>query len=187
MRERAAGMGMDLEAQIEAGRVQVQQVDPAELAPGQFISRVRQAVEEEGARLVIIDSLNGYLNAMPEERFLIIQLHELLMYLSQQGVVTLLLVAQHGLVGPEMMTPVDVSYLADTVLLLRYFEAAGEVCQSLSVMKKRRGYHERSLRQLRLSNTGIEVGEPLHNFQGVLTGVPQLLGGPSLPSRTGHE
>jgi len=187
MRERSKGLGIDLEAQIEAGRVQVQQVDPAELAPGQFISRVREAVEETGAHLVIIDSLNGYLNAMPEERFLIIQLHELLTYLGQQGVVSMLIVAQHGLVSREMQTPVDVSYLADAVLLLRYFEAAGEVCQAISVMKKRRGFHERTIREMRLPARGIRVGEPLHRFQGVLSGVPQILSSPLPERQAGDE
>jgi circadian clock protein KaiC len=187
LRERAAGLGMDLEAQIAAGRVRVQQVDPAELAPGQFIHQVRAAVEEQGARLIVIDSLNGYLNAMPEERFLTIQLHELLTYLGQQGVVTLLIVAQHGMVGREIETVVDVSYLADAVLLLRYFEAAGEVRQALSVMKKRRGHHERTIRELRLTGAGIQVGEPLRNFQGVLTGVPELLRVPEPSSQGGDD
>jgi circadian clock protein KaiC len=128
--------------------------------------------------VLIIDSLNGYLNAMPEERFLTIQLHELLTYLAQQGVVTLLLVAQHGLVGSGMVTPVDASYLADSVLLLRFFEAAGRVRKAISVMKKRSGGHEDTIRELTMGPGGICIGAPLEQFQGILTGVPSFLGQP---------
>ena len=154
----------------------VKQVDPAELAPGEIAHTIRRSVDEGGARLVIIDSLNGYLNAMPEERFLSIQMHELLTYLNQQGVVTLIIMAQHGFLGSNMATPVDVSYLADGVLMLRYFEAKGEVRRALSVVKKRTGGHESTIRELQITSGGIRVGKPLKEFQGVLTGVPSFDG-----------
>lgn len=173
---RAAGVGTDLRAYLEGGQMTVQQVDPAELAPGEFAYQVRRSVDEGGARLVVIDSLNGYLNAMPEERFLSIQMHELLTYLNQQGVVTLLIMAQHGFLGSNMATPVDVSYLADGVLMLRYFEAKGEVRRAISVVKKRSGAHESTIREVKITPGGIRVGEPLREFQGVLTGVPSFDG-----------
>lgn len=173
---RAAGLGIDMHEDVEAGRILVQQIDPAELSPGEFASRVRHVVEHDHARVVVIDSLNGYLQAMPDERFLIVQIHELLTYLSQQGVVTLLVMAQHGFVGTQMGTPIDVSYVADTVILLRYFEAKGAVRRAISVVKKRTGFHEDTIRELRLSSKGIEVGAPLTRFHGVLTGVPTYLG-----------
>jgi circadian clock protein KaiC len=173
---RAAGLGLDLRAQADAGRVHVRQIDPAEMSPGEFAHLVRKAVEDRQVRLVVLDSLNGYLNAMPEDRFLAAHLHELLTYLGQRGVVTLLIVAQHGLVGSGMETPVDVSYLADTVILLRYFEAAGAVRQAISVLKKRSGGHERTIREFRLGPRGVQVGAPLKEFHGVLTGVPTYLG-----------
>jgi circadian clock protein KaiC len=178
---RSAGLGMDLRGHVEAGRVRVHQVDPAEMSPGEFAHRVRQSVEEDGARVVVIDSLNGYLNAMPEERFLTIQLHELLTYLGQQGVVTFLVVAQHGLMGVNMRAPVDASYLADSVILLRYFEARGKIRRAVSVVKKRSGAHEDTLREMRLGPDGIWVGEPLADFHGVLTGLPELLGPGATP------
>ena len=173
--ERSAGLCMDVETEINAGRLSLRQVDPAELSPGEFADAVRLAVEEDKTRIVVIDSLNGYMNAMPSERFLSLHLHELLTYLSQKGVTTVLLLAQHGVVGPDLQVPVDASYLADTVLLLRYFEASGQVRQALSVIKKRTGKHERTIRELRFDN-GIVIGEPLRDFQGVLTGVPQVNG-----------
>lgn len=172
--ERAAGLGMDLEPLVRDGKVTLRHVDPAELTPGEFAYTVRNMVENDGTRLVVIDSLNGYLNAMPSDRFLTLHLHELLSYLGQQGVTTLLLMAQHGIVGTAMQTPVDASYLADNVLLLRYFEAAGEVRQAISVIKKRTGRHERSIRELRFDGQ-LTVGETLRDFQGVLTGVPTLI------------
>jgi len=180
--QRARGMGMSLDAHVETGRIRVQQIDPAELPPGEFASRLRAAVEEDAARIVVIDSLNGYLNAMPEEQFLIIQLHELLTYLGQRGVITFLIVAQHGMVSRDMNSPVDASYLADAVLLLRYFEVAGELRQALSVVKKRGGYHERTIRELRLTSQGIQIGEPLRNLHGVFTGVPQVVAPPEPPA-----
>jgi circadian clock protein KaiC len=173
--ERSAGLGMDLSAHIAAGRILLQSIDAAELSPGEFVHRVRSAVDESDGRprmrVVIIDSLNGYLHAMPEERFLVAQLHELLSYLGHKGIVTFLVVAQHGIVG-AMQTPVDTTYLADTVVLYRYFEALGEVRQAISVLKKRSGEHERTIRELTLSKGGVILGEPLVEFQGVLTGTP---------------
>jgi len=136
---------------------------------------VRRSVEVDGARIIVIDSLNGYLNAMPEERFLILQMHELLSYLGQQGVLTILVLAQHGLVGP-METPVDISYLSDAVLMLHYFEVAGTVRRALSVVKKRSGNHEHSIREFRLSNTGISLGPPLREFSGIFSGTPRFTG-----------
>jgi circadian clock protein KaiC len=173
---RAKGIGTDIQGYLDEGLITLQQVDPAELAPGEFANTVVGAVNKSGARVVVIDSLNGYLNAMPEERFLTIQMHEMLTYLNQQGVITLLVMAQHGFLGATMATPVDVSYLADTVLMLRYFEAGGAVRRAISVVKKRSGMHENTIREFRISSEGIQVGEPLVKFQGVLTGVPTFAG-----------
>lgn len=172
---RASGLGREMSEQVEAGRMSIRQIDPAELSPGEFAHYVRRAVDEDGARVVVIDSLNGYMQAMPDERFLTVQMHELLTYLNQQGVVTLLVLAQHGFMGANMGTPVDVSYLADTVLMLRFFEAAGAVRRAVSVVKKRTGYHENTIREMRMSSDGITVGQPLTDFHGVLTGVPTYL------------
>jgi circadian clock protein KaiC len=169
---RSAGMGTELQPHIESGLLRLQQIDPAELTPGEFAHAVIRAVDHDGVRVIIIDSLNGYLNAMPEERFLTIQMHELLTYLNQKGVVTILVMAQHGFLGSTMATPVDVSYLADTVLMLRYFESKGAVHRALSVVKKRTGPHENTIRELEITSKGIRVGQPLTQFQGILTGVP---------------
>jgi circadian clock protein KaiC len=169
---RASGLGMQFQRYIESGHISMHQIDPAELSPGEFGHQVRQAVDQERAKIIVIDSLNGYLNAMPEERFLKIQLHELLTYLGQQGVLTILVVAQHGLIGPVMQASVDTSYLADAVILLQYFENAGTIRQAISVLKKRSGEHERSLRELTLGSTGIQVGSPLLDLRGILTGTP---------------
>lgn len=182
---RAKRLGVDLEPAVDSGLLKIRQVDPAELSPGEFVHHVRQAVEVDGAKLVVIDSLNGFLNAMPEERFLIIQLHELLSYLSQRGVITILVVAQHGVLGSNVQTPVDASYLADTVILLRFFEADGEVRQAISVVKKRSGAHERTIRELRMENAGISVGEPLRGFSGILSGQPVPRGIVDKPSAAG--
>ncbi len=171
---RTAGLGVDLKQCVESGRVTIQQIDPAELSPGEFCHAIRQAVEQRHVAVVVIDSLNGYLNAMPEERFLIVQLHELLMYLGQAGVATILIGAHHGLIGSQMNTPVDASYLADAVILMRYFEAKGEVRQAISVVKKRGSAHERTIREFNLTSDGVQVGAPLRDFRGVLTGVPVL-------------
>ncbi len=168
---RAEGMGTPLEPYIQSGLLRVQAVDPAEFTSGEFTQLILDAVDRQGARVVVIDSLNGYLNAMPEENHMLLQLHELLAYLASKGVVTLLVSAQLGLIG-SMTSSVDVSYLADSVVLLRYFEADGEVRQAISVLKKRTGNHERTIRPLRLTSSGPEIGEPLRNFRGVLTGVP---------------
>lgn len=169
---RSKSMGASLAPHIQAGRVRVQAVDPAEFSSGEFTQLVRGAVEEQGARVVVIDSLNGYLNAMPEEHYMLLQLHELLAYLGSRGVVTILVSAQLGLIG-NMTSSVDVSYLADSVVLLRYFEAEGEIRQVISVLKKRTGDHERTIRPLRVTNQGLSIGEPLRGLRGVLTGVPQ--------------
>ena len=169
---RAVGIGTDLRSYIEKGLLTLQQVDPAELSPGEFAHAVIRSVEADGARVVIIDSLNGYLNAMPEEHFLTVQMHELLTYLNQRGIVTMLVMAQHGFLGSAMESPVDVSYLADTVLMLRYFEAEGEIHRALSVVKKRSGAHESTIREFMITSEGIRVSEPLTKFHGVLTGVP---------------
>jgi circadian clock protein KaiC len=171
---RADGLGMPVRQYVESGLISVQPVDPAELSPGEFCSRIRTAVEENNANIVVIDSLNGYLNAMPGERFLVIQLHELFMYLGRQNVATILIAAQQGLIGMLMTSPVDATYLADAVILLRYFEASSEVRQAISVVKKRGGAHERTIREFRLDQGRVHVGPPLRNFHGVLTGVPTL-------------
>jgi circadian clock protein KaiC len=169
---RAEGLGIGLQSYLEAKQISIQQVDPAELSPGELIHAIRMAVERDHAKIVVIDSLNGYLNAMPGEKYLAVQLHELLMYLGQNGVTTILVGAHQGMIGGNMVTPVDASYLADAVILLRYFESRGEVRQAISVMKKRGGEHERSIREFRLQQGRIQVGEPLKEFRGVLTGVP---------------
>lgn len=172
LRTRCEGMGMALGSHIDAGRITIRQIDPAEMSPGEFVHGIRESVSQRQAKVVVIDSLNGYLNAMPDERFLIVQLHELLTYLGQANVATLLVGAQHGVVGAQMQSPVDVSYLADAVVMLRYFELEGEVRQAISVLKKRGGSHERTIRSYSLGNEGIEIGEPLRNFRGVLSGIP---------------
>jgi circadian clock protein KaiC len=172
--ERAKGLGIDLQDMVDTKRLVIEQIDAAELTPGELSERVRHCVEEHHARTVVIDSLNGYQAAMPEEKALILHMHELLQYLNRQGASTFLTVAQHGLVG-DMKAPVDVTYLADTVLLLRYFEALGRVRRAMSVIKKRTGPHEDTIREYRIGATGIALGEPLMGFQGVLRGVPELV------------
>jgi circadian clock protein KaiC len=149
-------------------------VDPAEMSPGEFVKRVRTCVEEDKARVIVIDSLNGYLQSMPGEQFLASHLHELLAYLNNCGVLTIVILAQAGTLGSLMQTPVDVSYLADNILLLRYFEAQGEVRQAISIIKKRSGGHEHTIRELALGPDRIRIGKPLRDFQGVLTGVPSI-------------
>ncbi|MEO7743341.1 MAG: ATPase domain-containing protein [Usitatibacter sp.] len=168
---RMSGLGSEFAHRYSEGTISIRQIDPAELTPGEFANTIRSEVEELGAKVVVIDSLNGYLNAMPGERFLTIHLHELLMYLGSQGVATILIGAHQGLIGSQMHTPVDASYLADAVILMRYFEARGEVRQAISVMKKRGSNHERTIREFGLEG-GIHVGEPLREFRGVLTGMP---------------
>jgi circadian clock protein KaiC len=173
---RAKGLGLDLKKLVDSKNLLLRQMNAAELSPGQLFHEVRYMVEEKGLKLLIIDSLNGFLNAMPGEKFLAMQLHELLAYLGQKGVATLMAVAQHGFVGTNIETPVDVSYLADTVLLFRYFEAAGEVRQAVSVIKKRSGEHERTIRELVMKDGKIVVGGALTEFEGVLTGSPIFRG-----------
>lgn len=169
---RTEALGVKLTQGTRGGEVRVQQIDPAELSPGEFASLVRDAVERDQARVIVIDSLNGYLHAMPEEQFLTAQLHELLTYLGRKGVTTLMVIAQHGLVGTTMSSPVDTSYLADSVVLLRYFEYAGKVKKAISVVKKRSGPHEESIRELRFDDSGVHLSEPLARFRGILTGLP---------------
>jgi len=172
---RAAGLGMNLDPFLANGKMTIDHLDPAEVSPGEFVDRVRYSVEKQNVRAVLIDSLNGFLQAMPGEQFLALHLHELLTYLNNRGVVTMMILAQMGLVGSAMHTPIDVSYLADNILVLRYFEVQGEVRQAISMMKKRSGGHERSIRELRLGPDNIYVGKPLIDFQGILSGVPTFL------------
>jgi circadian clock protein KaiC len=172
---RAKEMGIDLDALSQSADLLVEQVDAAEMSPGEFAHRVRACVDQNEIRTVVIDSLNGYHAAMPEEQGLILHVHELLQYLNRQGASTFLTVAQHGLVG-DMKAPVDVTYLADTVVLLRYFEAAGRVRRAISIVKKRAGSHEDTIREFRISERGITIGPPLSEFQGVLRGVPTYVG-----------
>ncbi|HET7347478.1 MAG TPA: ATPase domain-containing protein [Acidobacteriaceae bacterium] len=173
--DRARGLGLDPDELIENGTLQLQQIDPAELSPGEFIARIRELVETQELRVLVIDSMNGLLNAMPDEQYLAMQLHELFSYTGQQGIATIITLAQSGVIGTAMQSPVDVSYLADTILLFRYFERAGEIRQAISVVKKRSGSHERTIRELFMENGEIRVGKPLSQFEGVLTGVPRLL------------
>ena len=169
---------MPIDDLVDEGRIGLRQVDPGELSVGELVQLARDEVEQRQARLIVIDSLNGYLNAIPDERFLTLQLHELLSYLGQRGVTTILVMAQSGMVG-QMVAPVDASYLADSVILLRYFEAFGEVRQAIAVLKRRGGRHERTIREFRFGKDGIRIGEPLTQFHGVLTGVPTYTGGES--------
>ena len=174
--KRAAALNMDPLPYLQDGRLHLQQIDPAELSPGQFIQNVRDMVERRGAKVVVIDSLNGLLNAMPGEQHIHLQMHELLSFLNQRGVVTLLVLAQAGMLGPGMTSPVDLSYLTDNILLFRYFEAQGRVRKAISVLKRRSGKHEDTIRELRMEDGRIVVGEALSDFRGVLTGVPSYVG-----------
>jgi circadian clock protein KaiC len=168
-------LGIDLEAMQRAGKLFIEQVDAAELSPGEFAHRVRKRVDEDEIKSVVIDSLNGYQSAMPEENSLILHIHELLQYLNRRGAATFMTVAQHGLVG-YMKAPVDVTYLADSVILLRYFEALGTVRRAMSIIKKRTGAHESTIREYRIDGRGLTIGDPLDGFQGVLRGVPVYVG-----------
>jgi circadian clock protein KaiC len=172
---RAEGFGIDLEGMCDDGKLFIEQMDAAELSPGEFSHRARRLVDREGIRVVAIDSLNGYHASMPEEQFVILHLHELLQYLNRQGAATFITLAQHGMVG-DMKQPIDVTYLADTVIMLRYFEAMGRVRRAISVMKKRTGSHEDTIREFRIAGHGITLGPPLEEFQGVLRGVPTYIG-----------
>jgi len=179
-RVRSRGLGMDLDQYLENDLIHLEQVDPAELSPGEFIYRIRRGVEDKRWRIVVIDSLNGLMNSMSEEHGLSVQLHELLAYLNQVGVASFLVMAQYGLLGGAMTSPADVSYLADNVLLLRYFEALGEVRQAISAVKRRSGPHERWIREMKMSSGKLVIGDPLKNFVGVLTGTPEYRGGQEL-------
>jgi circadian clock protein KaiC len=176
---RSAALGMDLQPYIDSGQLNIRQVDPAELSPGEFAVAVRMAVEKDDAKVVVVDSLNAYLHSMPEERHLTLQMHELLAYLGQQGVVTLMVLGQHGILG-DIRSDIDLSYLADTVLLLRFFEADGEVRKAISVVKTRTTDHERTIREFRVNRNGVNIGPPLTDFHGILTGVP-VYRGPAAP------
>ncbi len=172
---RAAGLGMDLRPFIADGRLVLEQVDPAEYPPGEVISLVRRSVEQHGASVVVLDSLNGYQSAMLDEHFLVLQIHELLSYLNQRGIVSIMVLSQHGLVGP-MHSSFDLTYVSDTVLLLRFFEAEGRIRRAISVVKKRTGGHEATIREFKIDARGIRVGQALEQFSGVLTGVPHFTG-----------
>src|SRR6476659_7137416 len=172
---RMKGLGIDLEKMLRSGNLFIDQVDAAELSPGEFAHRVRKRVDEDHIKTVVIDSLNGYQAAMPEENSLILHMHELLQYLNRGGAATFMTVAQHGLVG-DMKAPIDVTYLADTVILLRYFEALGTVRRAMSIIKKRTGTHESTIREYRIDSRGLTIGEPLDGFQGILRGVPIYIG-----------
>jgi len=173
---RAAALGMDMDTERESGQLTVTQVEPTELSPGEFARQVIRAVEGDKCSMVIIDSINGYMQSMPEERFLPVQIHELLSFLSNHGVTCIMTLVQHGIFGNPVDEAVDVSYLADTVILMRYFEVSGTVRQAISVVKKRSGDHERTIRECKVQKGGLFVGAPLHEFQGVLTGVPRYTG-----------
>ena len=173
---RAAGLGMDFAAFADRGMLLLEQVDPAELSPGELSSRIRSAVERSDVRIVVIDSLTGYLNAMSEEQHLVLQMHRgILTYLNQKAVVTILLLANHGLIG-QMSAPVDMTYLCDSVMLLRFFESGGRLRRAISVVKKRVGPHKDIIREFRIGGTGVTVGGPLADFRGILTGVPVFEG-----------
>jgi circadian clock protein KaiC len=174
--KRGQGLGLDPSPYLKSGKLHMEQIDPAELSPGEFIQRVRDMVEVHGARLIVIDSLNGFINAMPGESHLPLQMHELLGFLNQHGVATILVLSQAGLMGSNMTTPADLSYLADNVMLFRYFEADGRVRKALSVVKKRSGAHEDTIRELLMADGCVIVGEALTDFRGVLTGVPTYVG-----------
>src|SRR5258708_3445755 len=167
---------MEVGPVIASGNIALQQINPAEMSPGEFTALVCRGVTERNATVVVIDSLNGYLQAMPQERFLALEIHELLSYLNQHGVLTILVMAQHGLVG-VVESPIDLSYLSDAVLLLlRFFEAQGKVRKAISVLKKRVGTHEDTIREFRLTAQGLQVGEPLTDFQGIMSGIPTYVG-----------
>ncbi|MET0270811.1 MAG: ATPase domain-containing protein, partial [Sphingomonas sp.] len=168
---RSAAFNLDLQDHVDSGRLRIEQINPAELSPGEFAQRLRREVEQRGVRMVVLDSLNGYLASMPQEQQLILQLHELLSYLNQQGVATFLINPQHGLVG-SMHTNINISYVADAVVLLRFFEADGRIRKAISVLKNRAGMHEDMIREFRLDAGGVRVGRPLNGFRGILTGTP---------------
>ncbi len=180
---RARALGMDLQPHIDRGDLKLVQIDPAEVSPGEFASWIRRAVEGDGVRFVAIDSLNAFLQAMPGEKFLLLQMHELLSYLNQQGVITMLVLGQHGIIG-DIRSDIDLSYLSDTIVLYRYFESRGEVLKAISIAKSRTTAHETSIREFRLSPGGIEVGQPLKDFEGVLAGASSYHGETPMLSAT---
>ncbi len=173
---RAEGLGMELREMIDDERLVLRQIEPTEMSPGEFSNEVVRAIEQDGVQVVIIDSINGYMQSMPEERLLPTQVHELLSYLASRAVTSILTLVQRGIFGSPVDEAADVSYLADNVVLLRYFEVSGAVRQAISVVKKRSGNHERTIRECRVAHGGLHVGQPLHEFQGVLTGVPHYIG-----------
>ena len=177
---------MELASYIENGDLDIRGIDPAELSPGEFAGRVRHAVERHGAKIIVIDSLNAYLQSMPNEQFLTLQMHELLSYLAQKGIVTILILGLHGLAN-DLRVDIDLSYLADTVVHLRYFEAQGEVRQAISVVKTRTAPHERTIREFQITQDGLVVGQVLREFQGVLSGVPTFSGAGSKLMRRAEE
>jgi len=182
---RCATVGMNLQPYVDNGLLTLRQIDPAEISPGEFASDVRVSVEQKGVRYVAIDSLNAYLQAMPGEGYLLLQMHELLGYLNQQGVITMLVLGQHGVIG-EVQSDIDISYLSDVVILFRYFEHHGEVLTAVTAVKSRANAHERSIRQFRLTSKGVEVGEALRDFEGVLSGLPAYRGNTALLGATDH-
>jgi len=174
---RCDALGMHASDRIKSGHMIIEQVDPGATSPGEFSHRVRRCVEEQGVRMIGLDTLNGYVNAIPTTDTPIVRMHELLSFLNERSVATIVVLAQHGIVGSAMAAPVDLSYLADAIVMFRYFEAFGEVRKAISVVKKRTGKHENSIREMRFGDNQVHVGEPLTAFQGVLTGVPQFIGG----------
>jgi circadian clock protein KaiC len=185
-RMRAAGLGIDIDGPLADGRLRILQVDPTEMSPGEFANDVMRVVQENGVQVLVLDSVNGYMNAMPAERLLLVQLHELLSYLANMNVSSIFTLVQHGVFGSPVDEAAEISYLADTVLLLRYFEFHGHVRQAMSVVKKRSGAHERTIREFQVYAGGVKVGEPLREFQGVLTGVPVYTGAPGPLLETGR-
>ena len=181
MLARSRAMGMDLQPHIDSGMLQVFQIDPAELTPGEFASWIRRAVEQDGVGFIAIDSLNAFLQAMPGEKYLLLQMHEMLSYLNQQGVITVLILGQHGIVG-DVRSEIDLSYLSDTIILFRYFESQGNVLKAVSVAKSRTTAHQSSIREFRHARGGLQIGEPLSDFEGVLTGLPNYRGSTPLMS-----
>ena len=186
---RAEGLGLDVSSPVAEGMLRLRQVEPTELSPGEFANCVVHAVEDDDVKLIVIDSLNGYLQSMPEERLLPIQVHELLSFLANRGVTCIMTLVQRGVLGSPIDDAAEISYLADTVVLLRYFEVLGSVRQAISVVKKRSGDHERTIREAQIKHGGLHIGEPLKEFQGVLTGVPTFTGptGDLLPVVPVHD
>ena len=174
--DRCEALGMDVRSRVASGTLTIDQIEPGEVSPGEFASRVRRRVDDEGCRVVMIDSMNGYLHAIPSGEAPLVRMHELVAYLNERGVATILITAQHGMMGMQMAAPIDVSYLADCVILLRFFEAHGSVRKAISVVKKRSGSHETTIREYAIGPNRVRVGEPLTDFHGVMTGVPEYVG-----------